>query len=53
MAHSASMGATGYNISELATNRLTEAVAETSGGGGVLAYAVHQALWLPCIPYLV
>ena len=44
MAHFASMGAIGYNISELATNRLIEAVAETYGGEGVLAYAVHPGI---------
>lgn len=44
MSHFASMGAIGYNISELATNRLTEAVAETYGGEGVLAYAVHPGI---------
>lgn len=44
MSHFASMGAIGYNISELATNRLTEAVAEAYGGEGVLTYAVHPGI---------
>ena len=44
MSHFASMGAIGYNISELATNRLTEAVAEAYGGEGVLAFAVHPGI---------
>lgn len=44
MSHFASMGAIGYNISELAINRATEAVAETYGGDGVLAYAVHPGI---------
>lgn len=41
MSHIASMSATGYNISELAIDRVTEEVAETYGDEGVLAYAVH------------
>lgn len=44
MSHFASMGSIGYNISELAINRLTEAVAETYGAEGVLAYAVHPGI---------
>lgn len=44
MSHFASMGAVGYNISELATNRLTEAVAESYGEEGLLAYAVHPGI---------
>lgn len=44
MSHFASMGAIGYNISELAINRLTEAVAESYGAEGVLAYAVHPGI---------
>ena len=44
MSHFASMGAIGYNISEVAVNRLTEAVAETYGGEGILAYAVHPGI---------
>lgn len=44
MAHFASVGAIGYNISELATNRLTEAVADTFGAEGLLAYAVHPGI---------
>jgi len=44
MAHFASMGAVGYNISELAINRVTEAVAETYAAEGVLAYAVHPGI---------
>lgn len=44
MSHFASMGAIGYNISELATNRLTEAVAEAYGAEGVLAHAVHPGI---------
>ncbi|ESZ98789.1 putative oxidoreductase, short chain dehydrogenase/reductase family [Sclerotinia borealis F-4128] len=44
MAHFASMGSIGYNISELALNRLTEAVTESYGGEGMLAYAVHPGI---------
>lgn len=44
MAHFASMGAIGYNISELAINRLTEALAESYAEQGVLAYAVHPGI---------
>lgn len=42
--HFASMGALGYNISQLATNRLTEAVAESYAAQGVVAYAVHPGI---------
>lgn len=42
--HFATMGAMGFNISELATNRLTEAVAETYGEQGVVAYSVHPGM---------
>ena len=38
------MGAIGYNISELATHRLIEAVAEGYGSEGVLAFAVHPGI---------
>jgi len=44
MSHFASTGAVGYNISELATNRLTEAVAECYREEGVLVYAVHPGI---------
>ncbi|KAI9707012.1 MAG: putative secondary metabolism biosynthetic enzyme [Bogoriella megaspora] len=44
MSHFASMGAIGYNISELACNRLTEVVAEAYGGEGVIAHAVHPGI---------
>ncbi|TVY81599.1 Short chain dehydrogenase citE [Lachnellula suecica] len=44
MSHFASPGSIGYDISELATNRLTEAVAEAYGAEGVLAYAVHPGI---------
>ncbi|KAF1976656.1 NAD(P)-binding protein [Bimuria novae-zelandiae CBS 107.79] len=44
MSHFAGMGALGYNLSELATNRLTEAVAQLYGAQGVLAFAVHPGI---------
>ena len=44
MLHSISMGAIGYKISELATNRLTEEVAEAYTGERVLDYAVHPGI---------
>lgn len=44
MSHFASIGSIGYNISELATNRLTEAVAEIYGEEVVLAFAVHPGI---------
>lgn len=44
MAHFASIGAISYNISELAINRLTEALAESYAVEGVLAYAVHPGI---------
>lgn len=39
--HFAAVGAVGFNITALATNRLTENVAETYADVGVVAYAVH------------
>lgn len=44
MSHFASMGALGYNLSQLATNRLTEAVAQLHGAQGLLAFAVHPGI---------
>ncbi|CAI6337938.1 unnamed protein product [Periconia digitata] len=40
----ASAGALGYNLSQLATNRLTEALTECYGDRGVLVFAVHPGL---------
>lgn len=42
--HFASTAAVGYNISQLATNRLTEAFSESYADRGVLAYAVHPGV---------
>lgn len=49
LAHFANVAAVGFNISELAINRLTESVAEAYANDGVLAYAVHpgSVLTLP------
>lgn len=44
MSHFAGMGALGYNLSQLATNRLTEAVAQLYGAQGLLAFAVHPGI---------
>lgn len=44
MSHFAGMGALGYNLSALAINRLTEAVAQLYGAQGVLAFAVHPGI---------
>jgi NAD(P)-dependent dehydrogenase (short-subunit alcohol dehydrogenase family) len=44
ISHLPSRGALGYSISELATNRLTEALAETYGPEGLLAFAVHPGV---------
>ena len=44
MSHFAGMGALGYNLSQLATNRLTEAVAQLYKGQGLLAFAVHPGI---------
>ncbi|KAF2660765.1 hypothetical protein K491DRAFT_687890 [Lophiostoma macrostomum CBS 122681] len=44
MSHFASMGALGYNLSQLATNRLTEAVAQLYKEQGILAFAVHPGI---------
>ncbi|KAF2688367.1 NAD(P)-binding protein [Lentithecium fluviatile CBS 122367] len=44
LSHFASMQAMGYNLSQLATNRLTEAVAECYGNRDVLAFAVHPGI---------
>jgi len=48
--HFAAEGAVGFNISALATNRLTENVAETYKGEGVVAYAVHPGMVLTSPP---
>ncbi|PVH95778.1 NAD(P)-binding protein [Periconia macrospinosa] len=45
----ASNGALGYNLSQLVTNRLTEAIAESYGSRGVLAYGVHPGI-VPTMP---
>lgn len=42
--HFASDGAMGYNISTLATARMTEAIAETYGEQGILVFAVHPGI---------
>lgn len=52
MAHFPSMGAIGYNISELAINRLTEAVADSYASEGVVAYAVHPGIVATMPPLL-
>jgi len=48
--HFAAEGSVGFNISALATNRLTENIAETYAGDGVLAYAVHPGMVLTTPP---
>lgn len=48
--HFAAEGAVGFNISALATNRLTENIAETYAGAGVVAYAVHPGMVLTTPP---
>ena len=40
----------GFNISEMATNRLTEAVAEMYADDGVVAYAVHPGMVVTTFP---
>lgn len=42
--HFAADGAMGYNISTLAAARMTEALAETYGGQGILTCAVHPGI---------
>ena len=49
-AHFAGEGAVGFNISALATNRLTENIAESYMGQGVVAYAVHPGMVLTSPP---
>lgn len=44
MSHFGAMGAIGYNISELAVNRLTEALAQAYAADGVLSYCVHPGV---------
>ena len=44
LAHFVNMGPIGYNISELATNRMTEAIAAAYGAEGLLAFAVHPGV---------
>ncbi len=42
--HFGAIGAIGYNISELAANRLTESLAGAYAADGVLVYAVHPGI---------
>lgn len=44
MSHFAAVGSIGYNISELAVNRLTESLAQAYAGDGLLAYCVHPGI---------
>jgi NAD(P)-dependent dehydrogenase (short-subunit alcohol dehydrogenase family) len=44
MSHFGALGAIGYNISELAVNRLTEALAEAYLDEGILSYCVHPGI---------
>ena len=44
MSHFAAMGAIGYNISELAVNRLTEALAQAYAAEDLLVYSVHPGI---------
>jgi len=48
--HFAAKGAVGFNISALATTRLTENIAETYAGAGVVAFAVHPGMVLTSPP---
>jgi NAD(P)-dependent dehydrogenase (short-subunit alcohol dehydrogenase family) len=38
------VGAIGYNISELAVNRLTEALAQAYGADGLITHCVHPGI---------
>ena len=44
MSHFGAVNAIGYNISELAVNRLTEALAQAYADEGVCVYAVHPGI---------
>jgi NAD(P)-dependent dehydrogenase (short-subunit alcohol dehydrogenase family) len=44
MSHFGAMGAIGYNISELAVNRLTEALAQAYAADGIVVHAVHPGI---------
>ena len=48
--HFAAEGAVGFNISALATTRLTENIADSYAGDGVVAFAVHPGMVLTTPP---